>query len=122
MGPYYNAPSTPSIFSRLLAALPNGLAVQMQRIWERQNYNGVSTTSSGNIPRSLRQVERNWNVRRLLSLPMVLVALWTLLLLWGEKWVFESSIKECRWDQWEKWVSLRLRLQLQLVREILISI
>lgn len=28
---------------------------------------------------------------------------WALLLLWGERWVFQSSINECKWGQWERW-------------------
>jgi len=97
---YYNTP--PSILSRLIAGLPSGLAVQMQRLWDRQTYSSVST-SQPKLPRSLRQV-RHWNLRRTLSLPHILIALWAVLLLWGEKWVFESSIKACTWDRWEKWV------------------
>jgi hypothetical protein len=92
------------MLSRLIAALPSGLAVHMQRIWDRQSHSSISTSQS-RIPRALRQVSQNWHLRRLLSLPHILIVLWALLLLWGERWVFENRIKACQWENWEKWVS-----------------
>jgi hypothetical protein len=94
----------PSVLDRIIAGMPSGLAAQIQRLWERQSYSGVSTQQS-KIPRTLRQVQQRWSIRRLMSLPHLLVAIWALLLLWGERWVFRSSIKECEWNRWERWVS-----------------
>lgn len=51
-----------------------------------------------------------WNPRRLMSLPHLLVALWALLLLWGERWVFERAVEACEWETWERWVSFVLFL------------
>lgn len=40
---------------------------------------------------------------RLLSFPHLLVAMWVFVLLWGERWVFESRVDHCDWDRWEQW-------------------
>jgi hypothetical protein len=56
--------------------------------------------------RSFRHARRTWSWRRLLSLPHLFAALWVVVLLWGERWVFESSIESCRWENWEQWVRL----------------
>jgi hypothetical protein len=58
------------------------------------------------MPRSLRHWTERWHPRRLLCLPHLLVLAWLLVLLWGERWVFQSAIKACEWSQWERWVSL----------------
>lgn len=50
-------------------------------------------------------VRRNLALHRLFSFPHVLVAVWMLVLLWGERWVFHTSVESCNWDNWEKWVS-----------------
>lgn len=97
-------PST-SLFNRAIAVLPPGLAVQIQRLWDRQVYSSVSTTRSSRIPRPLRHAQR-WNPQGLLSLPHLLVAVWALLLLWGERWAFERAVEACEWKAWERWVSL----------------
>lgn len=51
------------------------------------------------------QLRRNMATRRLLSVPHVLVLAWVLVMLWGERWVFHSTVERCRWGTWEKWVS-----------------
>ncbi|KEF59494.1 uncharacterized protein A1O9_04338 [Exophiala aquamarina CBS 119918] len=40
---------------------------------------------------------------RLWSLPTALVLLWALVLIWGERVVFERRVNQCRWQQWETW-------------------
>lgn len=52
------------------------------------------------------QLRRNMALRRLLSAPHVLVLVWVLVMLWGERWVFHTTVERCRWENWEKWVSL----------------
>lgn len=54
--------------------------------------------------KALHQLRRNLVPRRLLSFPHLLVALWVLILLWGERWTFESKVADCAWSNWEKWV------------------
>ncbi|KAK0618065.1 hypothetical protein B0T17DRAFT_536803 [Bombardia bombarda] len=52
---------------------------------------------------SARRLRRNLTVRRIFSFPHLLVAIWVVLLLWGERWVFHSEIEDCHWDKWENW-------------------
>ncbi|KAH7319251.1 cell division control protein 1 [Rhexocercosporidium sp. MPI-PUGE-AT-0058] len=97
----------PSLISRILLSLPPSLAAQMQRLWsyasgsgERQTYATVSTASShSRIPRHWQR----WHPRQLLSLPHLFVLAWVLALLWGERWVFQSSVESCGWGSWERW-------------------
>ncbi|KAF6805289.1 manganese ion homeostasis [Colletotrichum sojae] len=51
------------------------------------------------------QVRQNFTARRLFSFPHLLVCMWMLLLLWGERWVFRSRVADCRWSNWENWPS-----------------
>ncbi|KAL8302076.1 hypothetical protein RB597_002451 [Gaeumannomyces tritici] len=55
------------------------------------------------LSRAALQVRRNLTSRRLLSFPHLMVAMWLLVLLWGERWVFGTKVEQCRWDRWEKW-------------------
>jgi hypothetical protein len=94
----------PPILDRIISRLPGGIGTQMQSLWDKLSYSNVSTQSS-TPPKSLRQAKVNWNPARLLSLPHLFVTIWVLLLLWGERWVFERSISRCEWGKWERWVS-----------------
>jgi len=55
---------------------------------------------------AVRQLRRNLAYNRLFSFPHLLVALWVLVLLWGERWVFHTKVEGCHWSNWERWVSL----------------
>lgn len=55
--------------------------------------------------RVAHQLRRNLVLSRLLSFPHVLVAVWVLMMLWGERWVFHTTVERCAWQNWEKWVS-----------------
>ncbi|KAG9258154.1 calcineurin-like phosphoesterase-domain-containing protein [Emericellopsis atlantica] len=62
----------------------------------------------GPTPRNLwrRAVHRlavNLTPRRVLSFPHLLVGVWMVVLLWGERWVFDSRVASCDWDHWEDW-------------------
>ncbi|ROT34984.1 cell division control protein [Sodiomyces alkalinus F11] len=57
------------------------------------------------VSRVAWHVQMNLSARRLLSFPHLLFALWVLLLLWGEDWVFSNSVERCNWDKWERWPS-----------------
>lgn len=52
----------------------------------------------------LHWVRHNLSMRRLFSFPHALVAVWVLLLLWGQGWVFHSRVERCHWSSWESWV------------------
>lgn len=53
---------------------------------------------------TMRQLRRNMSTHRLVSIPHVLVLIWVLVMLWGERWVFHTTVERCRWGNWEKWV------------------
>ncbi|KXJ91452.1 cell division control protein [Microdochium bolleyi] len=53
--------------------------------------------------RAGHQLRRNAVRRRLLSFPHLLVALWVILMLWGERWVFAGKVRDCDWHHWEHW-------------------
>ena len=46
----------------------------------------------------------HWSGRKALSLVNVLIAVWFVLLYWGERRVYQSSVHQCQWDAWEDWV------------------
>lgn len=54
--------------------------------------------------RTARRVRVNLQPRRVWSFPHLLVLLWVVILLWGERWVFDSKVDRCAWDHWERWV------------------
>ncbi|KAK5467625.1 hypothetical protein LTS15_000598 [Exophiala xenobiotica] len=41
--------------------------------------------------------------RRIWNLPCALVLIWALVLVWGERFVFDTSVKQCLWQEWESW-------------------
>ncbi|OAA54347.1 Glycoside hydrolase, family 3 [Niveomyces insectorum RCEF 264] len=52
-----------------------------------------------------RQLRHQLTPRRVFSVPHLLVAVWVLVLLWGERWNFAAKVARCDWDHWEKWPS-----------------
>lgn len=50
------------------------------------------------------QLRRNLTLRRLSSFPHLLVLVWAVVLLWGERWIFHTKVESCHWSNWEKWV------------------
>lgn len=91
----------PSVLSRIFSILPTDLSLQIRRLWDRKEYNMVSTKHS-RIPRSMRRWQ--FNPRSWLNLPHLLVGVWMVMLFWGERWVFQSAVEECKWQNWERWV------------------
>ncbi|KAG6099395.1 hypothetical protein E4U31_004406 [Claviceps sp. LM219 group G6] len=53
--------------------------------------------------RTGHQIRRNLVARRVLSFPHFLFLFWMVILLWGERWVFDSKVQRCDWENWEKW-------------------
>lgn len=64
----------------------------------------MATTVGG---RAVRRLRRNLTLRRLLSFPHLVVAVWIFVILYGERWVFNSKVASCDWDHWENWVCLQ---------------
>ncbi|KAH8734610.1 hypothetical protein BGZ61DRAFT_343682 [Ilyonectria robusta] len=53
--------------------------------------------------RVVRRVRANLSARRVLSFPHMLVLIWMVVLLYGERWIFDSKVADCDWASWEKW-------------------
>lgn len=92
----------PSIVSRVLNVLPTRLAVLAMRILDRPR--GAIAQFPTTL-RNARRAARRPTLRSFVNIPNAFIAVWVLLLLWGERWAFHSAIKQCRWENWERWVS-----------------
>lgn len=55
-------------------------------------------------PRLKEATSGEWSWRRIVTLGRVLIVVWFIVLYWGERGVFKSSIDACRWENWEHWV------------------
>ena len=107
---FYNTPESTQdkpVLELVIDGVRSVLALEMQRL--RDRHRNISLTAiQASAYRSLRHARRAWTLRRLMSLPHLFVAIWLLVLLWGERWVFENNVAACTWESWEKWVrSLR---------------
>ncbi|KAK4132300.1 hypothetical protein BT67DRAFT_457420 [Trichocladium antarcticum] len=49
------------------------------------------------------RLRQNLTYNRLLSFPHLLVAVWVVVMLWGERWAFHSKVEDCHWSNWENW-------------------
>lgn len=54
------------------------------------------------------QLRRNLTLRRISSFPHLMVVIWAVVLLWGERWIFHTKVESCHWSNWEKWVTIPL--------------
>ncbi|KAJ2904527.1 cell division control protein [Zalerion maritima] len=64
--------------------------------------------------RFARRIQRNMIIPRLVSFPHLLVAIWVLVIMWGERWVFGSKVEECEWRHWERWMLQEIKLIMDL--------
>ncbi|KAI1465531.1 uncharacterized protein F4812DRAFT_127270 [Daldinia caldariorum] len=78
------------------------VGVMLGQLWGYLNGRGRQV-AWGWATKAAHQIKRNMTRRRLLSFPHLLVGLWVLVMLWGERWVFASRIRSCDWDHWEDW-------------------
>lgn len=97
----------PSLRERVLSALPPKVALTIQRAVHK------GPMAIAHLPRRMWNSRRTLTRRHILNLPNVFVVLWIFVLLWGEKWVFQSSIDACDWSKWERWVGLFPRSSLE---------
>jgi len=72
----------------------------LQRFW---NARGKRATIAF-LLEVTHQLRRNLAWRRLSSFPHLLVIVWAVVLLWGERWIFHTKVESCHWSNWEKWV------------------
>lgn len=95
---YYPDHST-SLFDDLRAFVAQ-LVRSLVRFW-RERGRRMAFAALLSLAHRLRQ---NLTYNRLLSFPHLLVAVWVVVLLWGERWAFHSKVESCHWSSWEKWV------------------
>lgn len=83
------------------------LNLRAQRLWAWARGPGrhAATVAAYAV---ITRIRVNLSARRLLSLPHVLLLFWMVILLWGERWVFDSKVARCDWDHWEDWVSFSI--------------
>ncbi|KAI2616079.1 hypothetical protein GGR54DRAFT_249505 [Hypoxylon sp. NC1633] len=79
-----------------------GAKTMVSRLWGYTNGRGRHA-AWGLATNGAQQIRRNLTRRRLLSFPHLLVVLWMLVMLWGERWIFASRVRSCDWDHWENW-------------------
>lgn len=90
----------PSILDRIFTHLPRSMAVHIRQWISLPNF--TSTKPSRVVPLFQKGW---WNMTyRSIYLPHILIVLWVFILLWGERWVFNSSVVACDWKKWERWV------------------
>ncbi|KAI0021178.1 putative manganese ion homeostasis [Xylariomycetidae sp. FL0641] len=87
-----------SICDDILAAAKSLL----HRLWVYSNTRGRQSAWALAM-RGGQQLRRNLVRRRVLSFPHLLVAAWVVVMLWGERWTFETKVASCDWDHWEDW-------------------
>ncbi|KAI1127094.1 hypothetical protein F5Y10DRAFT_243410 [Nemania abortiva] len=96
------APSSHDPSASIWDEITAGSRSMMRRAWTYGNGRGRHTAWNLAV-KGGHQLRRNMVRRRLLSFPHLLVALWILVLLWGERWTFASKVNRCDWDHWEAW-------------------
>ncbi|KAK4217048.1 calcineurin-like phosphoesterase-domain-containing protein [Rhypophila decipiens] len=87
-----------SLMEDIRAAVANGVRWSW-RFWNERGRHMVLAA----LVASARRLRRNLTYNRLFSIPHLLVAIWVLVLLWGERWTFHTKVESCRWDKWENW-------------------
>ncbi|KFH43345.1 Cell division control protein-like protein [Hapsidospora chrysogenum ATCC 11550] len=82
--------------------LAHGMKKQSRKLWAYAR--GPGRQRAGRLGlRVLHRIAINLQPRRLLSFPHLLVGFWIIILLWGERWVFDSKVDNCDWNHWEDW-------------------
>lgn len=90
----------------VLSAHAKQAAYQL-RVWAAGPGKRIAITTGERV---VRRLQRNLTSRRLLSFPHLLALFWFFVLLYGERWVFNSKVSSCDWDHWEKWVCSECRM------------
>ena len=80
-----------------------GMKTQARKLWKYAKGPGRQKARQLGL-RALHRISINLQPRRLLSFPHLLVVFWLVILLWGERWVFDSKVDKCDWNHWEDWV------------------
>jgi hypothetical protein len=97
--PRYRPDNTTSLLDDLRAFMAKAVRA-LVRFW-RDRGRHMALAAMLSMAHRLRQ---NLTYQRLLSFPHLVVAVWVVLMLWGERWAFYSKVESCHWSNWEKWV------------------
>jgi ethanolamine phosphate phosphodiesterase len=97
--PRYRSDNSSSLLDNLRAFMANAVRA-LVRFW-RDRGRHMALAAMLSMAHRMRQ---NLTYQRLLSFPHLVVAVWVVLLLWGERWAFHSKVESCHWSNWEKWV------------------
>lgn len=97
----YNRPPSPSSAADSPPSASQRLLARLRIYWHGRGKN----LAWNFLMQAARRVKANLAARRLLSFPHLLVLLWMLVMLWGERWAFTRQVQSCDWDHWEDWVS-----------------
>lgn len=95
---YYPDHST-SLFDELRVLVAQAYHA-LARFWRERG----RRIAYGTLLSSVYRLRLNLAYGRLVSFPHLLVVLWVVVLLWGERWVFHSKVESCHWSNWEHWV------------------
>lgn len=100
-----DAPTPDPILSWLFYSLPNKLnswfgSGRRDHVSRPQHARTIPRTARRDIVRYL------W--RNIFSLTTALIIVWVCLLYWGEIWLFDTTIRECQWSNWERWVFISI--------------
>ncbi|KAH7156496.1 hypothetical protein EDB81DRAFT_392903 [Dactylonectria macrodidyma] len=92
----------PSQLQSIANALKVGLRKTAQTLgaWAAGPGRYLAVTVGGRVA---WRVRANLSSRRLLSFPHMLVLVWMVVLMYGERWIFDSKVADCDWANWEKW-------------------
>ncbi|KAI9813357.1 MAG: hypothetical protein M1832_006315 [Thelocarpon impressellum] len=83
--------------SRVLSMFSHSLGVRLQRaVAPSAASPPVISVAPG------RSGEGRWS-KRIVNIPNVVILAWLILLWWGERRVFASSVEDCHWKKWERW-------------------
>lgn len=87
------------------------------RLYLQQQYVRLRMASRHIYPALVKAQQRLMQLRPrdILDVRILVVALWALLLLWGERWVFSSNVGGCEWQDWETWVCFSFKAVLRLI-------
>ncbi|KAH6847474.1 Metallo-dependent phosphatase-like protein [Chaetomium sp. MPI-CAGE-AT-0009] len=96
--PRYYPDNSTSLFDDLRALVARAFHA-LVRFWRERG----RRIAYGALLSSVYRLRLNLTYRRLVAFPHLLVALWVVVLLWGERWAFHSKVESCHWSNWEQW-------------------
>ncbi|KAH6619547.1 hypothetical protein B0J18DRAFT_492342 [Chaetomium sp. MPI-SDFR-AT-0129] len=92
------SPSSTSLLDDIHTLLFRALRA-LVRFWRERGQFIVRAAAA----RAVHRLRLNLSWARVVSFPHLLVALWVVVLVWGERWAFEWGVGGCRWEGWEDW-------------------